>query len=235
MYHDPRDNFPRWLQVTIIGLIVYSTVMIMLETVPELEDYWPIFQVSEIVVVILFTVEYVVSWWLSSDRWRFPFRFMNLIDLAAILPFYLSLGTGFAVLRSLRLLRMFRLFKLARYSQAVKLLGDAFRRVGPELMMTGIVAIIAIVLSASALYFAEHDKQPENYTSIPETLWWAVTTLTTVGYGDVYPQTVMGRIVAAFIMICGIGMVAVPSGLLASSMTDILHERREQAGNRASK
>ncbi len=167
MYHDPRDNFPRWLQVTIIGLIVYSTVMIMLETVPELQDYWPVFQASEVVVVVLFTIEYLVSWWLSSDRRRFPFRFMNLIDLAAILPFYLSLGTGFTVLRSLRLFRMFRLFKLARYSQAVRLLSEAFRRVGPELVMTGIIAAIAIVISASALYFAEHDEQPEHYTKHP--------------------------------------------------------------------
>ena len=127
MSQDPRDNFPRWLQISIIGLIVYSTVMIMLETVPELESYWPLFQASEVVVVVLFTIQYLASWWLSEDRWRFPFRFMNLIDLAAILPFYLSLGTGFAVLRSLRLLRMLRLFKLARYSQAVKLLSEAFR------------------------------------------------------------------------------------------------------------
>jgi voltage-gated potassium channel len=115
----------------------------------------------------------------------------------------------------------------------MKLLGEAFRRVGPELLMTGIVAAIAVVISASMLYFAEHEKQPQFYTSIPATLWWAITTLTTVGYGDVYPQTIIGRIFAGFIMVCGIGLVAVPSGLLASAMTGILHERRLAAEEEA--
>jgi voltage-gated potassium channel len=94
--------------------------------------------------------------------------------------------------------------------------------------MTGFVAAIAVVVAASALYFAEHDAQPEIYSSIPASLWWAVVTLTTVGYGDVYPQTVVGRIIGAFIMFCGIGLVAVPSGLLASAMTEIMAERRER-------
>ncbi len=226
MSSDPRDSFPRWLQLGIILLIVYSTVMIALETMPELQGYWLLFHVSETVVVILFTIEYVTCWYLSDDRVRYVFKPMNVVDLAAILPFYLALGTGFAVLRSLRLLRMFRLFKLTRYSRAVKLLSEAFRRVGPELLMTAIVAAIAIVIAASALYFAENEKQPEFYSSIPATLWWAITTFTTVGYGDVYPQTLAGRIVAAFIMLSGIGLVAVPSGLLASAMTEILQERR---------
>jgi voltage-gated potassium channel len=122
---------------------------------------------------------------------------------------------------------MFRLFKLARYSQAIRLLGEAFRRVGPELAMTGFVAAIAVVVAASALYFAEHDAQPEIYSSIPASLWWAVVTFTTVGYGDVYPQTVVGRIIGAFIMFCGIGLVAVPSGL-SSECDDRDHERTQE-------
>ena len=230
MASDPRDNLPKWLQFCLVGLILYSTVMVALETVPDLSDYWPLFHISEVVVVILFTIEYVTCWFLSENRRQYPLRPMNIIDLLAILPFYLSLGTSFAVLRSLRLLRMLRLLKLARYSRAIQMLGEAFRRVGPELVMTGLVATVAIFIAASALYFAEHDKQPEVYSSIPASMWWAITTLTTVGYGDIYPRTIAGRIVAACIMLCGIGLVAIPSGLLASAMTEILRERRQSRG-----
>jgi voltage-gated potassium channel len=225
---DPRDKFPRWLQFSIGLLIIVSTVVVALETMPELLRYEPLFHAIEAVVVLLFTVEYVTCWYLSTDRLRYPFRPMNIIDLLAIAPFYIAVGMNLSFLRTLRLLRMFRLFKLARYSQAIRLLGEAFRRVGPELAMTGFVAAIAVVVAASALYFAEHDAQPEIYSSIPASLWWAVVTLTTVGYGDVYPQTVVGRIIGAFIMFCGIGLVAVPSGLLASAMTEIMAERRER-------
>ena len=105
MASDPRDNLPKWLQFCLVGLILYSTVMVALETVPDLSDYWPLFHISEVVVVILFTIEYVTCWFLSENRRRYPLRPMNIIDLLAILPFYLSLGTSFAVLRSLRLLR----------------------------------------------------------------------------------------------------------------------------------
>jgi voltage-gated potassium channel len=228
---DPRDHLPKWLQFALIGLILYSTATVALETMPELSQYAEWFTISETVVVILFTIEYFTCWIFSGDRLRYPFRFMNLIDLAAILPFYLSFGAGFTVLRSLRLVRLLRLLKLARYNGAMQLLSEAFRRVGPELAMTGMLVTIAIFIAASALYFAEHDAQPEVYSSIPASMWWAITTLTTVGYGDVYPQTVVGRIVAAGIMLCGIGLVAIPSGLLASAMTEILRERRQSRGD----
>ncbi len=226
-YQDPRDNLPRWLQFFLVALILYSTVMVALETMPELSAYRSFFNVSETVVVIIFTVEYLACWFLSENRLTYPFRPMNIIDLLAIAPFYLAVGVNFSFLRSLRILRMFRLFKLARYSQAIKLLGEALQRVGPELVMTGVVAAIAVVIAASALYFAEHDVQPEVYSSIPASLWWAVVTLTTVGYGDVYPQTILGKIIGAFIMFCGVGLVAVPSGLLASALTEIMGERRQ--------
>ncbi len=231
MVTDPRDKLPRWSQISIMLLILYSTVAIALETMPELVAYKRFFHISETVVVIIFTIEYLTCWYLSDNRRSYPFRPMNIIDFLAIAPFYFALGVNFSFLRSLRLLRMFRLFKLARYSNAIKMLGEAFSRVGPELLMTGVVAAIAVVVAASALYFAEHDVQPDVYSSIPASLWWAVVTLTTVGYGDVYPQTIVGRIVAAFIMFMGIGLVAVPSGLLASAMTDIMRDRKGQNRN----
>lgn len=227
---DPRDHLPKWLQFALIGLIVYSTAMVALETMPELAPYTEWFSLSETIVVVLFTIEYFTCWIFSEDRLRYPFRLMNLIDLAAILPFYLSFGSGFTVLRSLRLIRLLRLLKLARYNGAMHLLSEAFRRVGPELAMTGMLVAIAIFIAACALYFAEHDAQPDVYSSIPASMWWAITTLTTVGYGDVYPQTAVGRIVAACIMLCGIGLVAIPSGLLASAMTEILREQRRSRG-----
>ena len=108
------------------------------------------------------------------------------------------------------------------------MLGEAFRRTAPEMAAFSFVAAVVIVISAMLLYYAEHEAQPETYRSIPASLWWAIVTLTTVGYGDVYPATTIGRVVASVVMLMGIGFIAIPTGLLSSAMTEILYERRNQ-------
>ena len=159
---------------------------------------------------------------------KFPFRVLAIIDLVSILPFYLSLGIDLRALRAVRLLRIFRVLKLGRYNRALQTIGQALQRTGPEIGVVFLGAAIMIVISAMALYYSEHNAQPDVYSSIPASLWWAVTTLTTVGYGDVRPITTMGKTVAAFIMLTGIGLIALPTSLLSSSMTEILQERRNE-------
>lgn len=210
------------------ALIIYSIVTMALETMPELSAYQRFFQVSETVVVAIFTVEYLVRWLASKNRARYPFTFLAIVDLLAILPFYIAIGIDIRGLRAIRLLRTFRILKLGRYSEAMRMLGEAFRRTAPEMAAFSFVAAVVIVISAMLLYYAEHDAQPETYTSIPSSLWWAIVTLTTVGYGDVYPATTIGRLVASVVMLMGIGFIAIPTGLLSSSMTEIMYERRQQ-------
>ena len=222
------DPFPRWLQLLVQALIAYSIVTVALETVPDLAEYRSFFRASEIIVVVIFTVEYAARWLLAGNRLTYPLHPFAIIDLLVILPFYLQFGIDLRALRALRLLRIFRILKLARYSQALQTLGEAVKRSAPELGVFAFMVAVVVLLSAMALYYVEHDAQPEVYSSIPASLWWAIVTLTTVGYGDVYPVTLLGRFVAALIMLTGIGLIAVPTGILSSTMTDLLGERREQ-------
>jgi len=220
------DLIPKGVQLFIQALIVYSIITMCLETMPELSDYQLFFKASEYTVVAIFTVEYLVRWWLSENRLRYPFTFMAIVDLLAILPTYLRLGLDLRSLRAIRLLRIFRLLKLGRYSRALQFLGDAIKQSSAELVMFGFLAGIVILISAMGLYYAEHDAQPEVYSSIPDSLWWAVVTLTTVGYGDVYPVTAVGRLIASAIMLAGIAFIAIPTGILSSTMMDLVRERR---------
>lgn len=227
MPEDIRSQSPKWIQLTIQGLIVYSVITMCLETMPELVGYRRFFRGSEIVVIAIFTIEYFVFWMLSSDKLKYPFRFMSLVDLLAILPFYISLGIDLRAIRAIRLLRIFRILKLGRYSRALNTLAESVRRSAPELAMFGFISVIIIIISAMALYYAENSAQPDVYSSIPASIWWAVVTLTTVGYGDVYPVTPIGRIVAGVIMLLGISFIAFPTGILSSTMNDIIRERHE--------
>ena len=223
-----RNRIQMIVQLSLQLLIVYSVVTMALETMPSLESYDQFFRVSEIVVVTVFTIEYLVAWWLSDNRLKHPFRLLSILDLLAILPFYLSLTIDLRTVRAIRLMRIFRVLKLGRYNRAMRTIGMALKRTGPEIGVVFLGAGIMIVISAMALYYAEHDAQPQVYSSIPASLWWAVTTLTTVGYGDVSPITPTGKIVAAVVMLTGIGLIALPTSLISGAMTDILQEQRKE-------
>ncbi|MCA9176414.1 MAG: ion transporter [Planctomycetales bacterium] len=219
------------LQIFIQLLIVYSVVTTALETMPEYDDYDAFFETSETIVVVIFSAEYLIRWRMAKSWWRYPLQGMAIIDLLAILPFFISRYfasslPSFVPLRALRLLRIFRLLKLARYSRSLQMLGESIRRSGPELIVFMFIATIIVVISAMGLYYAEHEAQPEVYSSIPDSIWWAIVTLTTVGYGDVYPTTAAGRVIASIVMITGIGFIAVPTSLISSTMTELALENR---------
>ena len=142
--------------------------------------------------------------------------------MLAILPYYISAGID---LRSIRIVRLVRLLKLFRFNKSLVLLKDAFLKVKSEMMLFVFITTILLYVSAVGIYFFENSAQPEQFKSIIHSLWWAVTTLTTVGYGDMYPITIGGKIFTTFISLIGIGIVAIPTGLLASSLTSIMKEK----------
>jgi len=215
------------LQLSMSLLIIINIVAVVLETVEVFRAPWAkTFRVIELFSVTVFALEYLVRVWVAdldasyqhpfTGRIRYIFTPMALVDLLAILPFFLAM-VGID-LRVLRVLRLMRLFKLTRYSRAMITLGGAIKASKEELILTVLVMGILLIISATLIYYAEHDAQPEAFSSIPASLWWAVVTLTTIGYGDVYPITVAGKIIAGISAIIGIGMFALPGGIIASEL-----------------
>ncbi|SDJ67241.1 ion transporter [Natronorubrum texcoconense] len=198
---------------------------------------WYIY-VFDIICVGVFTIEYVLRVWSCTvdDRYSSPIRgrirFMlspyALVDLFAILPFYLPVVIGEqGAERVLRIFRLFRLLKIARYSSSTTLITNVFRRKSHELMITVLVMSIWLVFISSLMYYIERSAQPEVFSSIPAAIWWGVVTLTTVGYGDVVPVTPLGRALGATIALLGIGLFALPAGIIASGFTEELNRRRQ--------
>lgn len=216
---DGRVTFGRG-EYAIQLLIILSLIAFAFETLPDLSpSIRRALRAFEVVSVAVFTVEYIVRLGWSRPRRGYALSFFGLIDLAAIVPFYLSTGLDFRSVRAFRLLRLFRILKLARYSSAMRRFHLAFRIAREELILFGVTAMILLYLSAVGIYYFENPAQPEAFTSVFDSLWWAIATMTTVGYGDVYPVTVGGRIFTFFVLVVGLGIVAVPSGLVASALS----------------
>lgn len=213
-------NKGRIFDLSIQILIVISLISFSVETIPNLSvDTQKFLRLIEVVTVILFTIEYVLRITVSDKKIKFIFSFFGLIDLFAILPFYLSTGIDLRSIRILRLLRLFRAFKLFRYSLAIKRFHRALMIAKEELILFSILAIMLLFFSSVGIYYFENVAQPESFSSIFQSMWWAVATLTTVGYGDVYPITTGGKIFTFFVLMVGLGIVAVPTGLVASALS----------------
>lgn len=202
------------------SLIFISILSFSFETVPDLEpDTRKILRVIEVFCVVIFTVEYILRIYVADKKHKFIFSFFGIIDFLAILPFYLALGVDLRSLRALRFLRLFRILKLIRYNKAIKHFTKAISLAKEEILLFLIVTLILIYFSAVGIYYFEHEVQPENFASIFDSLWWAIITLTTVGYGDVYPITVGGKVFTFFILMIGLGIVAIPTGIISSALT----------------
>lgn len=202
------------------ALILASMVTFAVETLPNLDPRLAsVLRVVEVGTVIAFTIEYGLRLSLSLSPWRFATSFYGLIDLAAILPFYLATGLDLRSLRAVRLMRLFRIGKLPRYGHAMDRFAAAFKLIRSELVLFFSASGIVIYLAAVGIYLFEHDHQPEQFASVFDGLWWAVASLTTVGYGDVYPVTVGGKAFTMVVLIIGLGIVAVPAGLIASALS----------------
>jgi voltage-gated potassium channel len=218
-------------------LVVLNLLALAFETLPTLPAFWRNALWSfEVFCALVYTVEYGVRLFLARPRMKYVTSFYGVIDLLAILPFWLMAAFDMQALRAFRLLRLLRLFKLVRYTNAVERFRRAFAIARDDLVLFGVIALIVLYLAAIGIYHFEHDAQPEKFSSVFDSLWWAVATLTTVGYGDIYPVTAGGRFFTFFVLILGLGVIAVPSGLLASALSRVRAEEvkaRESAVERA--
>lgn len=245
------DKVSRLIDIALISLILLSVISIILESVDSINDtYYSYFYWFEVLSVFIFTVEYVLRIWSCVEspklsnynnntiaRLKYSFSFSAIIDLLAILPFYLMMFglSGNADMRFLRSFRLLRIFKLTRYSAAFDVLSTVFKENLHAFGAAFFVLMVTMLLASSGMYYFEHDAQPNDFSSIFTSMWWAFATLTTVGYGDVIPITAMGKTFGALITVVGVGMVALPTAILASAFSEQLRVRANKYENMADK
>lgn len=201
-------------------LILFSILSFSIETIPdisiELRNFLMFF---EVISVIIFSVEYLMRLIVADSKLKFIFSFYGLFDLFAILPFYVASGIDLRSIRIFRLFRLLRLFKLFRYSNAIKRYKEACYFIKAELAVFLSATLFFLYVSSVGIYYFENSAQPEHFSSVFHCMWWAVATLTTIGYGDIYPVTAGGKIFTSIVVMLGLGVVAVPTGLFASALT----------------
>jgi voltage-gated potassium channel len=222
------DSKPgRYFSFFIQSLIIFSLITFSIETLPDLsKSTLEILNFLEVIMVGCFTVEYLLRVYVADKKTDYILSFFGIIDLLAIIPFYLATGLDLRAIRIFRLLRLVQILKLFRYNKAVIRFRRALVIVREELILFGSVAVILLYLSAVGIYFFEHEAQPDQFQSIFHSLWWALTTLTTVGYGDVYPITLGGRLFTFVVLMLGLGVMAVPIGLLSSALSQVRNEEK---------
>ena len=232
-----NDPLVHAVHMSLILLIIVNVAAVVMESVPPIRhQFRDVFIVIEIVSGVMFTLEYALRLWCAPEyppwreiaAWRARLRWtvlpQSLIDLMAIVPFYVIYWDA-GGLRALLLLRLFRFFKLARYSPGLTSLMDAIYTERRALIACGVILMGAVLIAASAMNLAERDVQPDRFGTIPESMYWAIVTLTTVGYGDVVPITGLGRVIAGVTAIAGLVMLALPVGIIASAFAREIHRR----------
>lgn len=223
---DPRHG--RHVALALNGLILLSAVAIAIETMPGMSPgLHAAMQALETVVVLAFLVEYITRIICAPRPLRYIFSFWGLVDLLAVLPALVLLQPQWATIRVLRLIRLVRLLKLVRSSRALDRMTRAMRSVRGELTVLGVMAAMVLYIAAVGIYIFENPVQPQVFSSIPKSLWWAVASLTTVGYGDMVPLTVGGRIFTTLVLFVGLGIVAGPAAIIT---TALLESELEEAG-----
>ncbi len=232
-YEDISVQKIDWFDRLIVGLIFFNIIAVILSSISSFEKQFArALNSFELISIIVFSLEYLIRIYACPEnpkysspvtgRIRFALTPLLIIDLLAILPFYipLLLPIDLRFLRALRLFRVFRLFKLGRYSRSLKAIGNVLSAKRGELLVTVFLILILLIVSSSLLYYAERDAQPDKFSSIPASMWWGVVTLTTVGYGDVFPVTPLGKIFGAIISFLGIGLFALPAGILGAGFLE---------------
>jgi voltage-gated potassium channel len=217
----------------IIVLIILNVIAVILESIKPVYDQHKLaFHYFDLFSIIIFTIEYVLRVWTCTiqPQYKHPFwgrlKYMvtpgALIDLLAFLPFYIPffMDVDLRTLRILRLLRFLRVFKISRYTKASKIIFSVLHAKRESLLISFLITIFSIIAASTIMYFIEHESQPVAFSSIPAAMWWSVTTLTTVGYGDVVPVTNWGKFFSGIISLLGFGLFALPAGILASGFSN---------------
>jgi voltage-gated potassium channel len=226
----------------IVTLILANVAMIILETDSTLNTrFSTFFHYFELISVVIFSAEYLLRFWVCNinekyqkpivGRLQYCIMPLAVIDLFAVLPYYLSdvfsiglLSGNMLFLRSVRLIRIARLFKLGRYSSSISTLTKVFKAKKNELLVAASIIFMLLVVASSCMFLAEHDAQPDKFSSIPATMWWSICTISTIGYGDMYPVTVIGKMLAGAIALTGIALFGLPAGILVAGFIEITHK-----------
>ncbi|MBN1822393.1 MAG: ion transporter [Prolixibacteraceae bacterium] len=212
--------------LTLLVVILISVALVMLESVPSIrQNHQPVLKISEWIITAIFTIEYILRIWIIKKPWRYIFSFYGIIDFLSVIPTYLSFvivgSQSLVVIRVLRLLRVFRILKLTRYTSAGRTLARAMWASREKISVFIFFVIILVVVFGTVMYLIEGEAS--GFTSIPRSIYWAVVTLTTVGYGDISPVTPLGQFLASIIMILGYAIIAVPTGIVTAEIIKPTH------------
>ena len=239
-----RRGISLWFNLVLLTIITLNAIAIVLNTVPEYNHrHARLFADFELFSVVFFTVEYVLRLWVcvENDRYRhgfwgrlrYVFSTSAIVDFLAIFPFYYSLfATDLAVVRLLRLFRIFRLFRISRYDRAARMIRQVVSDKKEELALSFAFVVFMLIIVSSIVYYVENPAQPDKFTSIPATMWGGMRAMTTVGYGDVYPITPFGKLIGGIASIMGIGLFALPTGILVSGFTEHIRRQRGETVHR---
>ncbi|NOQ93646.1 MAG: ion transporter [Methylophaga sp.] len=232
-----HDGLARLINIVLMLLIAITVVIVFVETMPQVRaEHSTWFIWFEYLSIALFSIEYIARLWSSAEidpeqpwrsRWKYAKSPLALIDLLAVAPFYLGLFIQLDT-RYLRVVRLLRIFKLTRYSSSLNILLQVLKNELPGIISALSILIILIVFASAGIYLVEHKAQPDVFGSIPQAIWWATITLTTVGYGDVVPITFAGKALGIVITIMGVGIAALPAGIIASGFTTEMQSRRDE-------
>lgn len=233
-----KNEAHHYFDIFIISLIILSALAIILESDQNIYNkYKFFFDGFEVFSVVVFSIEYILRLWTCVEkqsyknpitgRLKFIFSPIAIIDLLAILPFYLPfVGLDLRFLRIIRIFRIFRLLKLVRYSKAFRMIRSVLNEKKEDLIIILAFVSIILIIVSTLMFYVERDTQPVAFGSIPKAMWWDVTTLTTVGYGDIYPLTPLGKILGGIISLLSIGLIALPSGIIASGYTEQIKKEK---------
>lgn len=221
----------KWFDIILLVMIIGSIIAVMLETVPSLEKYQGTFFILEWFFTILFTVEYALRMYCVRNRMKYAMSFFGIVDLVSILPAYISLlmaGThALIIFRALRLLRVFRIFKLGHFLKEGDMIMKALRASQAKISVFLFFVLVMVTIVGSVMYLVEGGVPDSKFSSIPNSIYWAVVTLTTVGYGDISPVTDFGKFLSAIVMILGYAVIAVPTGIVSAEMVNSGDEKND--------
>lgn len=234
------DRASRAVDMLLICLICLNVILVIADTfefpaVIAATAFW-----IENISMVVFSIEYLLRVWTACEmypqlspiraRLKYIISFQALVDLISLLPYFVTfISANLIVLRMFKILRLLRVFKVNRYTNALRDIGGVFRKKASQLISSMVVVAVLMVIASVLMYDAEHDAQPDKFDNALSGMWWAISTLTTVGYGDIYPITLMGKIMSAIIALLGIGLVAVPTGIITAGFSEQITEKAKKA------